>query len=182
MNATSAFMAVGVLHPGRQLVDATPGRLQTGGRHDPAHERRGAPVEPVALIAYLNTILAGLIFGSIVSLSIRGSAAVRSAGSVSPRPSRTSYQQRLVLLGVRRVLAACRGRYFGRQLTRLCSWPVRPPASAWPRPERSTPGRHGRVRVSAFLPDRRIPGDRLRQAVPNTSALRASRQESASLP
>ncbi len=40
-------VAVGVLHPGGQLVDAAPGRLQDRRRQGGAHEHRSAAVEPL---------------------------------------------------------------------------------------------------------------------------------------
>ena len=40
-------VAVGVLHPGRELVDAAPGRLQDRRRRGAADQRRGAAVQRV---------------------------------------------------------------------------------------------------------------------------------------
>ena len=45
--AVARHVAVGVLHPRRELVDAAPGRLQGRGRRGAADERLGAAVERV---------------------------------------------------------------------------------------------------------------------------------------
>ena len=45
--AVARLVDVGVLHPGRELVDATPGRLQARERRGAAHQRLGASVQRV---------------------------------------------------------------------------------------------------------------------------------------
>ena len=63
-------LAVRLLHPRRQLVDAAPGRLQDRRRQGAAHERRSCCSNRFALTAWLHTILAGVIFGSLVMLGV----------------------------------------------------------------------------------------------------------------
>ena len=74
-------VAVGLLHPGRQLVDAAPGRLQDGERQGPADQRGALLSNEFALIAWVHTILAGLIFGSMVMLGV--AAGICCAGGTS---------------------------------------------------------------------------------------------------
>ena len=66
-----AALAVGVLHPRRELVDAAPGRLQDRGRRGASSPASGRSCHNAfALRAYVHTILAGLTSGSMVMLGV----------------------------------------------------------------------------------------------------------------
>ena len=64
--AVARHLAVGLLHPRRELVDAASGRLQDRQRGGAADEHLGAARRTHSrCYAFLHTILAGLIFGSV---------------------------------------------------------------------------------------------------------------------
>ena len=66
----SGHLDVGVLHPRRELVDAAPGRLQDRRRQAQLTSVGALLSNEFALIAWVHTILAGLIFGSMVMLGV----------------------------------------------------------------------------------------------------------------
>ena len=63
-------LALGVLHPRRQLVDAASGRLQDRDGEAQLTSVWALLSNNFALRAYVHTMLAGLIFGSIVMLGV----------------------------------------------------------------------------------------------------------------